>query len=146
MCRITWGVIWIFQNGVQKFCMRTNIIFFTIIMSFVENKYRYFPGIQASCAISYICINVSVYFRRVLLSTWVIKKTWKCSLGNEWWHSFKNQRLNHIVLLYNCNCIRIMSINTFNQNIDIKWHGCIINSYPIYIKLWFLKTIGSHKY
>ena len=24
MCRITWGVIWIFQNGGRKFCMKSN--------------------------------------------------------------------------------------------------------------------------
>ena len=26
--------------------------------------------------------------------------------------------LNNLVLLYKCNCIRIMSINTYNKNVD----------------------------
>ena len=52
----------------------------------------------------------------------------KCSLCNEWWHSFMNQRLNHLVLLYKkCKCIRIMSLNTYNKNVGIIWHYCIIS-------------------
>ena len=35
-----------------------------------------------------------------------------------------NQRLNHLVLLYKCNCIRIMSLNTCNKNVDMIWHYC----------------------
>ena len=47
------------------------------------------------------------------------RKHGKCSLCNDWWHSFMNQRLNHLVLLYKmCNCI-IMSLNTYNKNVDI---------------------------
>jgi hypothetical protein len=70
------------------------------------------------------------------------RKHGKCSLCNEWWHSFMNQRqrLNHLVLLRNC--IKIMSLNTCNKNVDIIWHYCIISQ----IKPWFLKTISSHKY
>jgi hypothetical protein len=38
-----------------------------------------------------------------------------------------NQRLNHLVLLYKkCNCI-IMSLNTYDKNVDIIWHCCIIS-------------------
>jgi hypothetical protein len=45
------------------------------------------------------------------------RKHGKCSLCNEWWHSFMNQRLNHLVLLYKkCNCISILSLNTYNKN------------------------------
>ena len=32
------GVIWIFQNGGWKFCMKSSIWFFTIILSFLEKK------------------------------------------------------------------------------------------------------------
>ena len=32
------GVIWIFQNGGRKFCMKSNAQFFTIILSFLEKK------------------------------------------------------------------------------------------------------------
>jgi hypothetical protein len=44
-------------------------------------------------------------------------------------------KLNYLVLL--CNCIRIMSLNTYNKNVNIIWHYCIIS----HIKPWFLKTI-----
>jgi hypothetical protein len=62
----------------------------------------------------------------------IAKQDGKCSLCNEWWHSFMNQRLNHLVLLYkNCNCIRIMSLNTYNKNVDIIWHYCSVPISPI---------------
>jgi hypothetical protein len=36
--------------------------------------------------------------------------------------------LNHLVLLYKkCNCIRIMSLNIYNKNVDIIWHYYIIS-------------------
>ena len=54
------------------------------------------------------------------------RKHWKCSLCNEWWHSFMNQRWNHLVLLYKFNSIRIMFLNTYNKNVDIIWHYCIM--------------------
>ena len=49
----------------------------------------------------------------------VLKQPW-------WWHSSMNQRLNHFVLLHKCNCIRIVSIDTYNKNVDIIWHYCHI--------------------
>jgi hypothetical protein len=56
------------------------------------------------------------------------RKHGKCSLCNEWWHSFMNQRLNHLVLLYRKrNCISILSLNTYNKNVDIIWDYCIIS-------------------
>jgi hypothetical protein len=48
-----------------------------------------------------------------------------------------NQSLNHLVLLYKCNCIRIISINAYNKNVETIWHDCIIS----HIKLWFLKLL-----
>ena len=33
------GVIWIFQKGGRKFCMKSSILFFTIILSFLEKKF-----------------------------------------------------------------------------------------------------------
>ena len=61
------------------------------------------------------------------------RKHGKCSLCNEWWHSFMNQRLNHFVLLCKkCNCIRIMSLNTYNKNVDIIWHYCIISQIKLH--------------
>ena len=71
---------------------------------------------------------INVYFRRLVLSKWITKKTWKMHVMQRWWHSFMNQRLNHLVLLYRkCNCIRIMSLNTYNKNVDIIWDYCIIS-------------------
>jgi hypothetical protein len=94
----------------------------------------------------------SVFFINVTLFTSIVcycqtglwRKHGKCSLCKEWWHSFMNQRLNHLVLLHEkCNCLRIISLNTYNKNVDIIWHYCIISQ----IKLTsFLKTISSHKY
>jgi hypothetical protein len=37
-----------------------------------------------------------------------------------------------------------MSLNTYNKNVDIIWHYCIISK--IKLHTWFLKTISSHKY
>ena len=62
------------------------------------------------------------------------RKHGKCSLCNEWWHSFMNQRLNHLGLLYKkCNCIRIMSQNTCNKNVDIIWHYYIISQITLHV-------------
>ena len=60
------------------------------------------------------------------------RKHGKCSLCNKWWHSFMNQRLNHLVLHEKCNCIRIMSLNTYNKNVDIIWHYCIISQIKLH--------------
>ena len=39
MCAILHGgAIWIFQNGGRKFCMKSSIYFFTIILSFEKKK------------------------------------------------------------------------------------------------------------
>jgi hypothetical protein len=66
------------------------------------------------------------------IRTWR-RKHRKCSLCNEWWHFFMNQRLNHLVLLYKkCNCIRIMSLNTYNKKVDIIWHYCIISQIKLH--------------
>jgi hypothetical protein len=66
------------------------------------------------------------------IRTWQ-RKHGKCSLCNEWWHFFMNQRLNHLVLLYKkCNCIRIMSLNTYNKKVDIIWHYCIISQIKLH--------------
>ena len=69
------------------------------------------------------------------------RKHGKCLLCNEWWHSFMNQRLNHLVFLYKYNCIRIMSLNTYNKNVDIL---SLLHHIPNQAT-WFLKTINYHK-
>jgi cytochrome c oxidase subunit IV len=67
-----------------------------------------------------------------------VKWNGKCSLCNEWWHSFMNQRLNHLVLLYKkCSCI-IMSLNTYNKNIDIIWIYLFIK-HVLFILMSFYK-------
>ena len=79
-------------------------------------------------------INVSVFVINVSLFTSVVcyyqnglrRKHGKCLLCNKWWNSFMNKGLNHLVLLYEkCNCIKIMSLNTYNKNVDIIWHYII---------------------
>ena len=72
------------------------------------------------------------------------RKHGKCSLCNKWWNSFMNQRLNHLVLYEKCNCIRIMSLNTYNKNVDIIWHYCIISQ--ITLHCFWNRLISSHKY
>ena len=54
VCRITWGIIWIFQNGSRKFCMKSSIQFFTIILTFLKKKI-YFPSDQFSL-LMYRCL------------------------------------------------------------------------------------------
>ena len=83
---------------------------------------------------SVFAINVSLFTSVVcycLNGLW--RKHGKCSLCNEWWHSFMNQRLYHLVLLYKkCNCIMIISLNTYNKNVDIIWHYCIITQIKLH--------------
>jgi len=83
---------------------------------------------------SVFVINVSLFTSVVCYcQNGLRRKHGKCSLCNEWWHSFMNQKLNHLVLLYiKCNCIRIMSLNTYNKNIDIIWHHCIISQIQLH--------------
>ena len=72
-------------------------------------------------------------YRCLLPSSVTVKMHGKCLLCNEWWHSFMNQRLNHLVLLHKkCNCIRIMSLNTYNKKVDIIWHYCIISQIKLH--------------
>ena len=116
------GVIWIFQNGGWKFCMKSSIWFFTIILSFLEKKMFFRSVFKVSLFTSVVC-----YCQNGLR-----RKHGKCSLCNERWHFFMDQRLNHLVLLYKCNCIRIISLNTFNKNVGIIWHYCIISQIKLH--------------
>jgi hypothetical protein len=71
--------------------------------------------------------------RRLLPSKWITKNTWKMIVMQRMMTLFMNQRLNHLVLLYKkCNCIRIMSLNTSNKNVDIIWHYCIISQIKLH--------------
>ena len=42
------------------------------------------------------------------------------------------QRLNHPLLYKKYNCIRIMSLNTYNKNADIIWYYCIISQIKLH--------------
>ena len=67
---------------------------------------------------SVFVINVTLFTSVVCYcQTGLRRKHGKCSLCNERWHSFPNQRLNHLVLLYKWNCL-----NTCDKNVDIIWH------------------------
>ena len=51
-----------------------------------------------------------------------------------------------LVLFYEkCNCIRIMSLNTYDKNVDTLYNMTLLHHIPNYAT-WFLKTIRSHKY
>ena len=132
------GVIWNFQNGERKLFMKSSISFCTITLSFLEKNYFF---LRNSCfpVRSVFVINVSLLTSGVCYCQNGIRRNHgKCSLCNEWWHSFMNHRLNHLVLLYTkSNCIRIMSLNTHNKNVDIISQNQATRS---------LKTISSHKY
>ena len=94
----------------------------------------FFPRYSRFPVRSVFVINVSLFTSVVCFcQNGLRKKHGKCSLCNEWWHSFMNQRLNHLVLLYKkCNCIRIMSLNTYNKNVDILWQHCIISQIKLH--------------
>ena len=106
----------------------------SIILSFSEKK-NFFRNSHFPVR-SVFVINVSLFTSvvRYCQNGFILRrKHGKCSLCNEWWHSFMNQRLNHLVLLYKkCNCIRIMSLNTYNKNIDIILHYCIISQIKLH--------------
>ena len=51
-----------------------------------------------------------------------------------------------LVLFYEkCNCIRIMSLNTYDKNVDTLYNMTLLHHIPNHAT-WFLKTIRSHKY
>jgi hypothetical protein len=52
VCRITWGVIWIFQNGGWKFCIRSSIHFFHNYNVFLGEK-MFSPQFTFSSPISF---------------------------------------------------------------------------------------------
>jgi hypothetical protein len=72
---------------------------------------------------SVFVINVSLFTSVVCYcQNGLRRKHGKCSLCNEWWHSFMNQRLNHLVF-----CIKSVTLEGLcNKNVDIIWHYCII--------------------
>ena len=85
-----------------------NYFFFSIIQLF------FFFGKTNSFEISVFVFrydHISLLMYRCLLppllSKWITKKTWK-------------------MLNKKCNCI-IMSLNTYNTNVDIIWQNCIIS-------------------
>ena len=90
---------------------------------------------------SVFVINVSLFISVVCYcQNGLRRKHGKCSLCNEWWHSFMHQRLNHLVLYKKCNCIRIMSLNTYNEHVGIIWHYCIISQIKLHhgsFLIWF---------
>jgi hypothetical protein len=120
---ITWTVIWLKWR--QKIAWNRVYSFWQLFCLFWR-KNIFFRNSRFSVR-SVFVINVS--FFTSVVGYWqngLRRKHGKCSLCNNWWHSFMNQRLNHVVLLYKkCNCIRIMSLNTCNKNVDIIWnrHG-----------------------
>ena len=108
---------------------------------FVSFGNVFFFRISRSPVRSVFVINVSLFTSVVCYcQNGLRRKHGKCSLCNEWWHSFMHQRLNHLVLYKKCNCIRIMSLNTYNKHVDIIWHYCIISQIKLHhgsFLIWF---------
>ena len=134
MCRITWGGGEGGGAGVQYgfFKMADGNFAWNRVISFSQLcclfwKKKNLPKFTFSVR-SVFVINVSLFTSVVCYcQNDLRRKHGKCSLCNEWWHSLMNQRLNHLVLYKKCNCIRIMSLNTYNKNVNIIWHYCIIS-------------------
>ena len=124
-----------------KFAWNRVFSFSQLFCHFWEKIYIF----RKSCFPVRLVFVINVLFTSVVCycqNGFIRRKHGKSSLCNECWHSFTNQKLNHLVLFYKWNCIRIMSLNTCNKNVNIIRHYCIIS----HIKPWFLKTISSHKY
>jgi hypothetical protein len=97
------GAIWIFR---------------TIILSFLEKKM--FRSKQFSLLMYRCLLPLSV----------TVKMDYEKNMENVRYATNDDTPLwlNHLVLLYKeFNCIRIMSLNTYNKNVDIIWHYCIIS-------------------
>jgi hypothetical protein len=126
VCRITWVCNMDFSKWRPNILHEMEYLAFHNFFFFFLNLFSFLSKFTFSGPVSfrYQCI---VYFHRLLLSKWITKNTWKL-LVMQRWHSFMNQILNHLVLLYKrCTRIRIMSLNTYNNNVDIIWHYCIIS-------------------
>ena len=113
-------------------------------MSFFGKKMSFFRNSRFPVR-SVFVINVSLFTSVVCYcQNGLRRKRGKCSLCNEWWHFFMNQRLNHLVLLYKCNCIRIISLNTYNKNVDIIWHYYIISQIKLH-GFWIRSALTNMK-
>ena len=120
------GVIWFFKMAAGNVASNRVFIFsqsFCLFWKKKSSEIHVFRSDQFSLFTSVVCYSQNGLRR----------KHGKFSLCNEWWHSFMIQRLNHLVLLYKkCYCIRIMSLNTYNKNVDIIWHYCILSQIKLH--------------
>jgi hypothetical protein len=76
-------------------------------------------------------------YRCLLPSSVTVKMDYKENMENVCYATNDDTPLwlNHLVLLYKeCNCKRIMSLYTYNKNVDIIWHYCIISQ--IKLQIW----------
>ena len=134
VCRITWGGGGKGNSKWQPVILHEikYLVFHNYFVFFGKKKKIFFQNSRFPIR-SVFVINVSLITSVVCYcQNGLRRKHGKCSLCNKWWHSFMNQRLNHLVLLYKkCNCI-IMSLNTYNKNVDIIWHYCIISQIKLH--------------
>jgi hypothetical protein len=129
VCRITWVCNMDFSkwrpnilHEIEYLAFHNYFVFFWKIFFLFFRNSRFLVR-------SVVVINVSLFTSIFCYcQNGLLRIHGNCSLCNEWWHSFMNQILNHLVLLYKrCNRIRIMSLNTYNNNVDIIWHYCVIS-------------------
>jgi hypothetical protein len=131
VCRITWLCNMDFSKWRPKIFHEIEYLVI-IILSFLENLLFSFEiHVFRSDQFSFLM------YRWLLLSAATVKMDYvedmNTLLCNEWWHSFMNQILNHLALLFKkCNRIRIMSLNTYNNNVDIIWHYFIVSQIKLH--------------
>jgi hypothetical protein len=117
---VGWNFAW---NRVFRF---SHLFWLFLIFFFFRNSR--FP------ARSVFVINVSLFTSVVCYCQHGLRrKHGKCSLCNEWWHSFMNQRqrLNHLVLLRNC----IKIIENLNTRFHAKFQPAFWIRYTLF-KTW----------
>ena len=109
-CNNVWRITWEGGGCNMDFpkwrpeILRENEYLVCLILSFGKTKFFF----RNSCfpVRSVFVFNVSLFTSGVCCcQNGLRRKHGKWSLCKEWWHSFMNQKLNHLVLLYTkCNC------------------------------------------
>ena len=115
------------------------LVFHNYNVFFGKKKNFCFPVWSVFC--------IFVYFRRLLLSKWIMEKmSWKISLCKEWWHCWIiNQMKNRNTSSKTENDMKLMN-NYFTSIGEVRKHNIWQNCIICHIKLWFLKTTIPHKY
>ena len=127
VCRITWGRgggggWWCYMDFSKWEPEIVHEIEYLVFHNYFVFCFLFFSKFTFSCPISflYYCIV------RLLPSSATVKMDYEKNMENARYATNDDTRLNHLVLLYKFNCIRIMFLNTYNKNVDIIWNYCIM--------------------